>query len=362
LLFPYTVDGNRARLFTVNEMEDQFPNAWKYLNGFEQDLRKRENSSLNDDSWYRFGRHQGLDKQETTKLLVPRLVASLGCFADPNGKFYCDNVDVGGVVPTRREDVWWLAGILNAPVTNTIFSWLTKPFRGDYKSANKQFIAPLPVPKTDRAGKAALSALAKGMQERFTRRIELRSDLNERLGSAAKTTWPLDRVLGDVRAIAEIEEKAPRSLPRPELKGWIDEQRKADEESALARIDGGIRLDSIADVTAERGKLSFRIDEQEIARTFLDEHELPLVEAQWRAVSVDFSPTGKGDAKRLVERLRKVVTHANPALRQQIIDIGGELAKLSDVIRDDEQQLHEMTCFLFKLTPEERKLVEQGRI
>lgn len=293
---------------------------------------------------------------------MPRLVADLGCFADPSGKFYCDNVDVGGVVPARREDVWWLAGILNAPVTDTIFSWLTKPFRGDYKSANKQFIAPLPIPKSDRAGKAALSALAKGMQERRTRRVELRAELDERLGYSARTTLPLDRILPGVRTIPQIEDVTPKTLPRGECKAWVDEQRKADEESALARIDGSIQLGSPAEAIAERGKLSFRVDEQEVARIFLDEEELPLVEAQWRAVAVDFSPTGKGDARRLVERLRKVVIQADPAVRRQIIEIGASLADLSGVIRDDETDLHELTCGLFNLSEEERRLVERGRV
>jgi hypothetical protein len=361
LLFPYSVENGKARLFTPGEMQSWFPKAWEYLKSFEEELRKRESKKFDDDQWYRFGRHQNIDKQEVTKLLVPRLVANLACFADERGRYYCDNVDVGGVVPARREDVWWLAGLLNAPTTDTIFSWLSKPFRGDYKSANKQFIAPLPIPKADRAGKAALSALAKGMQERRTRRVELRSDLDERLGATASTTWPLDRFLADVRSIPEIEGAAPASLPASRRKAWTDEQRKADEESALARIDGLIDLGSQADVIAERGKLAFRIDEQEVARTFLDQDELPLVEAQWRAVAVDFTPTGKGDASRLVGKLRKLVTTAEPALRDQIIQIGNDIAKLSEVIRDDEHDLHEMTCHLFGLNDEERRLVERGR-
>jgi hypothetical protein len=361
LLFPYSVENGKARLFTPGEMQGQFPKAWAYLKSFESELRKRESKKFDDDQWYRFGRHQNLEKQEITKLLVPRLVANLGCFADERGRYYCDNVDVGGVVPLRREDVWWLAGILNAPTTDTIFSWLSKPFRGDYKSANKQFIAPLPIPKADRAGKAALSGLAKGMQERRTRRVELRADLDERLGSTAFTRWPLERILPLVRSISEIEEAAPTSLPASKRKGWVDEQRKSDEETALALIDGLISLESQADVMTERGKLSFRIDEQEIARIFLDEEELPLVEAQWRAGAVDFTPTGKGDATQLVGKLRKVVTTAESALREQIIKIGGELASLSDIIRDDERDLHEITCHLFGLTAEERALVERGR-
>lgn len=363
LLFPYLVEGGRARLFTPAEMQAQFPRAWKYLRSFEEELRARDSrKNDSDEKWFGYIYPKNLEKQEVTKLLVPRLVASLGCFADEQGRYYCDNVDVGGVVPARKEDVWWLAGILNAPTTDTIFSWLSKPFRGDYKSANKQFIAPLPIPKADRAGKAALSALAKGMQERFTRRVQLRADLQERLSAAARLTWPLERILPDVRSIPQIDEVAPKSLPANQRKGWVDEQRGADEESALARIDGIIDLESEADVIAERGKLSFRIDEQEAARVFLSEEELPLVEAQWRTIAVDFAPSGRGDAKRLVDRLRRVVVQADTALREQIMKTGSQLADLSDVIREDEAQLHEMTCFLFGLTDEERRLVERGRV
>jgi hypothetical protein len=364
LLFPYTVENGRARLFTPGEMQKQFPKAWAYLKSFEAELRKRDSGKNDtDEKWFGYVYPKNLDKQEVPKLLVPRLVANLGCFADDRGRYYCDNVDVGGVVPARKEDVWWLAGILNAPTTNTIFSWLSKPFRGDYKSANKQFIAPLPIPRADRAGKAALSALAKGMQERRTRRVELRADLDERLRSTASTIWPLERIAAGVRAISEIEQAAPASLPPAQRKGWVDEQRRADEESALARIDGMIHPDSQAEAVAEaeRGKLSFRIDEQEVARTFLDAEELPLVEAQWRALAVDFAPSGSGDAARLIGKLRKVVTSAQPALREQIIAIGEELAGLSEVIHDDERDLHDVTCHLFGLSAEERRLVEQGR-
>lgn len=361
LLFPYVVENARARLLTPSEMQKQFPKAWAYLKCTEKELRKRESSAFDDDQWYRFGRHQNIDKQEQTKLLVPRLVAGLGCFVDIEGRYYCDNVDVGGVVPARKEDAWWLSGILNAPITNSIFAWLSKPFRGDYKSANKQFIAPLPIPKADRAAKAALSALAKGMQERRTRRVELRAALDERLLSTASTTWPMERILPQVRSISGIEQSAPTSLPASQRKSWTDEQRKGDEETALARIDGLVKLDSQADVVADKGKLSFRIDQQEVARTFLSDDELALVEAQWRAVAVEFAPTGKDDASRLVNKLRKVVTTADASVREQIIGIGVELARLSDVIRDDERDLHEMTCHLFGLTDEERRLIDQGR-
>ena len=361
LLFPYEIDGDGVRLVPAQDMARTLPKAWRYLRGFEQELRDREDKKFDDDQWYRMGRNQNLDKQELPKLLVPRLVAGLGCFADEKGQWYCDNVDVGGVVPKRPEEVWWLAGLLNSPTHDLIFSWLTKPFRGEYKSANKQFIAPLPIPRANRKDVASLSALAKRLQEKRTERVELRAGLDERLVTAAPARWPLEAILPDVRSIAQIEDTVPRSVPAAERKAWIDEQRAADEEAALARIDGAIRLDSRLTVTLDRGKLSFLADGQEIARAFVGEAEALLADAQWRAAAIAFQPTGKSDAKRLTDRLRKVVVAAPPAVADQIVALGCELADLSVEIDGEERQLHEITAMLFNLSPEEEAMVLKGR-
>jgi len=362
LLFPYRIAPDGVTLLAPADMAKEFPNAWKYLKSFEAELRGREGGGkFDDEKWYRMGRTQNLDKQEVPKLLVAQLVPELRLAFDERGKFYINNVRVNGILP-RGDNGWFLLAILNAPVSNSIFKWLGKPKDNDYFEANKQFIAPLPIPKADRAGRAALSALAKGMQERRTRRIELRADLDERLAASAGTTWPLEKLLSDVRSVSEIEEAAPKSVLPSDRKKWVDEQRKADEESALARIDGLIHADSEAIVLLERGKLSFRIDEQEIARVFVSEDEASLVEAQWRSVALDFQPSGRGDARRLADRLRRVTIAADVALTSQIIRVGEELAKLTAVLRDDEAQLHELTCLLFNLSEDERRLVERGPI
>ena len=361
LLFPYRVDAGRARLLPADEMAAEFPKAWKYLKGFEAELRAREGKKFGDDNWHRMGRTQNLDKQEVPKLMVPRLVARLGCFVDDQGHYYCDNVDVGGVVPNRVDDIWFLAGVLNAPVSSTIFDWLSKPFRGDYKSANKQFIAPLPIPKGDRVSRAALSALARQLQESRTAQLDARARLDERLAATARTVWPLEKLLPDVRDISAIEATTPKSVPASERKAWVDDARKGDEESALARIGAGVRLDSMFDVVLADGKLAFRIDEQEAASVFVSDTESALVAAQWRCVALDFEPRGKDDGKRLIDRLRRVATSADPALTAQIVALGDDLTRLDTVIRDDEAQLHDLTCTMFDLSDAERALVARGR-
>ena len=66
ILFPYAV-ADRASLLNLDELDTQFPLALAYLRSYEADLRKRENGAFDDATWYRFGRHQNIDKQHFPK-------------------------------------------------------------------------------------------------------------------------------------------------------------------------------------------------------------------------------------------------------------------------------------------------------
>lgn len=360
LLFPYEVIDQKASLLDAEKLRSRFPKALAYLSRFERQLRNANKCpKIDDGTWVKYTYPKNLALQQQPKLIVAQLVPELRLSFDERGHYWLDNVRVNGILP-RGDNGWFLLGILNAPVSNTIFKWLGKPKDNGYFEANKQFIAPLPIPRADRAGRAAISALALGMQQRKTEQVDLRARLDERLAATARVKWPLERLLGDVRSITAIELASPASVKPSDRKHWVDEQRKADEEAALARIDGMIQLDSEASVMLAGGKLAFLIDGQEAARVFVSDAESALVEAQWRAVALDFQPGGKGDAKRLVDRLRHVATSADPALAEQIIATGAKLAQLGDVLRDDEAQLHELTCILFNLTAAERRIVERG--
>lgn len=147
LIFPYTVSGDECRLLTEAEMESH-KNCWAYLKDHESKLRNREGGKFDDDHWWRFGRHQNMEKQVLPKLLVPRLLLDLFAGIDPLGALCIDNVDVGGVLFRKGWDGHYLLGVLNSNACNFVWRRQSKPFRGEYRSANKQFIAPLPVPKT----------------------------------------------------------------------------------------------------------------------------------------------------------------------------------------------------------------------
>jgi hypothetical protein len=174
VLFPYARnDDGVMRLIPADEMQRRFPKAWAHLKRWERELRAREQNRFDHDAWYRFGRNQNIDKQDVAKLVVPRLVAHLKCSLDGEGRVCLDNVDVGGVLPAAGIPPAFLMAVLNGPVADVVFRAIAKPFQNDYRSANRQFIAPLPVPRASAEERDAIAARALRLQARWTQRREL---------------------------------------------------------------------------------------------------------------------------------------------------------------------------------------------
>jgi fido (protein-threonine AMPylation protein) len=147
LLFPYSLKETDAELLSEELFEKKFPLSWQYLKENESQLRSRENNKFDDKSWYRFGRHQNLNKQWYPKLAVPRLIDRLKAIYDKAGEYYLDNVDVNGILlkddsPYKPE---YILSLLNSRLMDFLFKKGSVKFRGEYYSANKQFLAPLPI-------------------------------------------------------------------------------------------------------------------------------------------------------------------------------------------------------------------------
>jgi len=165
LLFPYhRVDGE-MELLKDSDFE-HLPRTHEYLLSHEQQLRGRERDRMDHEGWYGYVYPKSLGLHQLPKLGVPRLVDRLHTAVDANGDAYLDNVDVNGVVPSDEgPNLWILAALLNTRLLDYIFKRGSVPFRGSYFSANKQFIAPLPIkiPDVDQANR--LEDLAKSLHE-----------------------------------------------------------------------------------------------------------------------------------------------------------------------------------------------------
>ena len=167
ILFPYEDSpGRPPRLYTPDEMQRRFPHAWRYLLRHEPALRARERHGFDDPAWYRLGRQQNLGKQRRRKLGVAQTAPTLRVFHDLTGAFCFHNVRVNAVLLPDDDDEtgWYLLGVLNGAVADFVFRRISRPKSGGYFEANKQFLAPLPVPRADPHARADIARRARELQ------------------------------------------------------------------------------------------------------------------------------------------------------------------------------------------------------
>lgn len=146
LLFPYRLTDGGAELVGADDFQRLFPRTWNYLKEHERALRARERGKMDHERWYAYVYPKNLDKHERPKLGSARLADRLRFILDLQGQVYLDNVDVNGVLLADKNIAGgYLATLLNSRLIDWRFKQTSVRFRGSYYSANKQFIAPLPI-------------------------------------------------------------------------------------------------------------------------------------------------------------------------------------------------------------------------
>ena len=361
LLFPYSVDKNAAELFDEKEMAGRFPKAWAYLRKHEKRLRSRERNSFNDAQWYRFGRNQNLDKQELAKLGVAQTVPGMRVFADEKGTYYFNNVRVNGILPKHKNDLYFLLGVLNSPVVDFVFKRIAKPKDNAYFEANKQYIAPLPIPRASAAEKGRIGRQARKLQALHTTRRDKIARLRRRLGAdqcvddhrEPKWLW------ADVKTIAEWKAIASEHLSARERMAWAKAEFERRLDARLQPIDSALVAGAALSVAADAGEIRFLADSVPLVSAYAGKDEGLLIAAQWRQIARTTKVTECFSAKRLTESLLSLRRTGQQALRRQIIQIDSEIQSLEQQIAAAESELNTAAYRLYKLSPEEIRLVEE---
>jgi adenine-specific DNA-methyltransferase len=171
ILFPYEISENSAHLISLDNIRMRWPRTAEYLIANRGRLENREACRLkNTQKWHGYIYLKNMTRQGLPKLCVPRLVEVLTCSFDSKGTTYLDNVDVGGVVFNRQHghlDLCYLLALLNSQLLRWFFPHVSAPFRGGFRSANRQFLSQLPIrilnlsDKADRKEYEAMVGMAK---------------------------------------------------------------------------------------------------------------------------------------------------------------------------------------------------------
>jgi adenine-specific DNA-methyltransferase len=162
ILFPYTIKDEVASLISINEIKRRWPQIGEYLRLNKKRLEEREEGRFKGDDWHRFGRSQNLGIQGRKKICVPRLAESLHAAYDREGTHFLDNVDVGGItwnLKNKKNSLEYLLALLNSSVLRWYFPHVSAPFRGGWRSANRQFLSQLPIPSAAQSQQTVISNL-----------------------------------------------------------------------------------------------------------------------------------------------------------------------------------------------------------
>lgn len=364
ILFPYTVADGQSALLESVRFEADFPKALRYLRRYEGQLRSRERGKFDDSSWYRFGRNQSIDKQSEPKLCVAQTVPNLRLCYDDAGEFCINNVRVNGILTDSSLQAWFLLAVLNAPAADFVFRRIAKPKSGGYFEANKQFIAPLPVPKASDAERAEVAERAKRLQELHTRRRDLVLKLERRLESAQcvddkrEPQW----LWAEVKPVKELKKLAPKGRSAREKTRWAKDEHERLLGEQLDGLDVMLQVGAKLDAELRDDELILLINGVPAIEGifFVDDEEARFVAAQWRHALRATNVTEKFDGKRLLKKLLELRTSENPAILSQVITFDDELRSLDDEIAAAEEEMNALIYGLYGLSDAEIRLIEAG--
>jgi len=363
ILFPYRVQPGQVELLTQKQMGQAHPKAWAYLKRFQAQLRARESSAFNDENWYRFGRHQNIDKQEDRKLIVAQTVNRLSVCPDDKGAFYLNNVRVNGILPRKDSEFWYLLGILNSQVADWVFRRIAKPKEGGYYEANKQFIAPLPIPTATPRDITAVSNLAKRLTELHSARCKTVSDLGRRFEAcdavekAEEWLWP-----SEVRSVETLRAKAPKELSTREKAIWATQERAKQINAATERLQDRLRIGAVLEVELDEGELRLKDEGTTVLDgVFVDPNEAELILIDWRNFLRGNRITEAISAASLSRQLRCIRKTDNTAIAKQIAELHAQLSRLDNEIMASETALNNAVYVLFGLSSSEILMVQSDR-
>jgi len=157
IIFPYTIEQNDALLYSEREMNEKFPNAWRYFIEKDNDLKGREYGKWrNRTDWYAFGRKQNLHRFESPKLLVQVLANESTLVLDDEHFYFmgAGGSNAYGILLkekyNNKKPYLFFLGLLNSHLLDFYLKHISSLYSGKYYIYDQQYLKRLPIhlPKT----------------------------------------------------------------------------------------------------------------------------------------------------------------------------------------------------------------------
>ena len=154
VIYPYKKVKGKISFIKIDEMEKRFPEAYKFLNHYKAVLAnpkrdiKPEPETANE--WYRYGRHQSLDKCDVPVKIIVGVLSQGNKYAiDYYGTLISSGGTAGYCMITLPDDcqysIYYIQALLNSKYSEWFSSLNGEVFRGGYIARGTKVLKQLPI-------------------------------------------------------------------------------------------------------------------------------------------------------------------------------------------------------------------------
>ncbi len=152
VIYPYKKVKGKIEFIKIYELEKRFPEAFKYLNHYKNILAKRDIKPApeTENEWYRYGRHQSLDKCDVPAKIIVGVLSQGNKYAID---YYSTLISSGGTAGycmiTLGYDclysIYYIQALLNSKYLEWFSALYGEVFRGGYIARGTKVLKQLPI-------------------------------------------------------------------------------------------------------------------------------------------------------------------------------------------------------------------------
>ena len=153
IIFPYKIIDGKIQIISENEMKKYYPNCYDYFLTVKNELKTRDKGKGKYDTWYAYGRTQGLEHREGPMLLTPD-ISNKPKFSICNKKNIVISIGYGLWLDSKKIKLKYgltinlkiLKKILNSKIFFYYIDKTSRHYGSGYKSFNKHYIQKFSIP------------------------------------------------------------------------------------------------------------------------------------------------------------------------------------------------------------------------
>jgi type I restriction-modification system DNA methylase subunit len=158
VIYPYLKTDSGIEFVTIDKLRSDFPSLFEYLAAYKESLdnpkRDIKPEPETDDEWYRYGRHQSLEKCDVPAKIIVGVLSQGNKYAiDYHGTLISSGGTAGYCMITLPDDfpysIYYIQALLNSKYLEWYASLIGEVFRGGYIARGTKVLKKLPIRTID---------------------------------------------------------------------------------------------------------------------------------------------------------------------------------------------------------------------